>query len=138
MSGEYVERLKRRALGFLREAKSAEDSDLAAFFAEQAMNLYIEAAFYEIFGERIVGHGLRSLLGRLSENLRKHEYFDEAERISGFVDEHRRWLILAEDTYTGARYGDMDYSRDDAEALRKVARNLIEVLDQVVENVKLD
>ena len=55
MSGEYVARLKRRALSFLKEAEEAADADLAAFFAEQAMQLHIKAVFYEIFGERVRG-----------------------------------------------------------------------------------
>jgi len=37
LSGEYVARLKRRALSFLRAAYQVDDADLAAFFAEQAM-----------------------------------------------------------------------------------------------------
>jgi len=61
LSGEYVARLKRRALGFLRAADGTDDADLAAFFAEQAMQLYIKAVFYEIFGERVRGHELRTL-----------------------------------------------------------------------------
>ncbi len=39
LSGEYVARLKRGALGFLRAADGADDVDLAAFFAEQTMQL---------------------------------------------------------------------------------------------------
>ena len=65
MSGEYVARLKRPALSFLKEAEEADDEDLAAFFAEQAMQLYLKAAFYELFGDKVRGHGLRELLGGL-------------------------------------------------------------------------
>jgi len=50
LSGEYVARLKRRALGFLRAADGIDNADLAAFFTEQAIQLYIKAVFYEIFG----------------------------------------------------------------------------------------
>ena len=52
MSGEYVARLKRRALSFLRAVDHVDDADLAAFFTEQAMQLYIKAVLYELFGER--------------------------------------------------------------------------------------
>jgi len=48
LSGEYVARLKRRALSFLKEAEEAADADLVAFFAEQAMQLYIKVVLYEI------------------------------------------------------------------------------------------
>lgn len=67
MSGEYVVKLKRRALGFLKAVDQVDDADLAAFFVEQAMQLYIKAVLYELFGERFRGHGLRELLGFLAQ-----------------------------------------------------------------------
>ena len=78
LSGEYVARLKRRALSFLKEAEEAADADLAVFFAEQAMQLYLKAVFYELFGERVRGHSLRELLGILSRSLERHGYVEPA------------------------------------------------------------
>jgi len=137
LSGEYVARLKRRALSFLKEAEEAADADLAAFFAEQAMQLYLKAVFYELFGDRIRGHSLRELLGVLSKSLEKHGYTKLVGEIRDLVDEHRSWLILAEEAYVGGRYGDTSYTRDDVEKLIEVARSLIMVLDRVVNRVKL-
>jgi HEPN domain-containing protein len=137
LSGEYVARLKRRALAFLRAVDHVDDADLAAFFAEQAMQLYIMAVFYEIFGERVRGHELKTLLGILSRDLKKYGYESMAAEVDHFVDEYRRGLIAAEEAYIGGRYGELGYSEEDSRRLRDVARRLIEVLDEVVEDVKL-
>jgi HEPN domain-containing protein len=60
LSGEYVVKLKRRALGFLKAADQVDDTDLAAFFVEQAMQLCIKAVLYELFWGRglwVMGSG---------------------------------------------------------------------------------
>jgi len=137
LSGEYVARLKRRALSFLRAVDHVDDADLAAFFTEQAMQLYIKAVLYELFGERFRGHGIRELLGFLAQYLKKSGYEELSERIRKFVDEYRAELALAEDAYIGGRYGEMDYDQKDVEALVKVADELIRLSDEVVEIVKL-
>jgi HEPN domain-containing protein len=51
---------------FLREAVSVGDPDLAAFFAEQAIQLYIKAVYYKLFGDLIRGHKLRELVSILA------------------------------------------------------------------------
>jgi len=76
--------------------------------------------FYEIFGERVRGNELRTLLGMLSSYLRRHGYENVAAEVDHFVDEHRRDLIAA-----------------DIRRLRDVARKLMGVLEGVVEAVKL-
>jgi HEPN domain-containing protein len=65
LSGEYVNKLKRRAKAFLREVLSVEEPDLAVFFAEQAMQLYAKAVCFELFGELVRGHKVRGLLALL-------------------------------------------------------------------------
>ena len=137
LSGEYVAKLKRRALSFLKEAEEAVDLDLAAFFAEQSMQLYLKAVLYELFGEVVRGHGLRTLLGLLSRGLERNSYSELAVKVRGFVDQHRGELVLAEEAYIGGRYGDLSYSRDDVGSLINVARDLKILLDEVVKDVKL-
>ena len=75
MSGEYVAKLKRSALSFLKETEDAVDPDPAAFFAEQSMQLYLKAVLYELFGEVVRGHRLRALLGLLSRGLERNGYY---------------------------------------------------------------
>jgi len=137
LSGKYVAKLKRRALSFLKEAEEAVDSDLAAFFAEQSIQLYLKAVLYELFGEIVRGYRLRALLGLLSRGLERNGYSELAVKVRGFVDQHRRELILAEEAYIGGRYGDLSYSRDDIGSLINVARDLKILLDEVVKGVKL-
>ena len=86
LSGEYVAKLKRRALSFLKEAEEAVDPDLAACFAEQSMQLYLKAALYELFGEIVRGYRLRALLGLLSRGLERNSYSGLAIKVWRFVD----------------------------------------------------
>ena len=137
LSNEHVARLKKRALGFLKAADQVDDADLAAFFVEQVMQLYIKVVLYELFGERFMGYVLRELLGFLAQYLRKSGYEERSERIRRFVYEYRAELALAEEAYIGGRYGEVDYDQKDVEALVKVADELIRLLDEVVKDVKL-
>ena len=100
MSGEYVEKLKHRARVFLGEARSVKDPDLAAFFAEQAMQLYIKAVYYELFGDLVRGHRLRELLSILARSLDKHGFNDLSSRLREFVEEFREALILGEEGFS--------------------------------------
>lgn len=137
MSGIVVEKLKYRAMLFLKEAKTVDDSDLAIFFAEQAMQLYIKAVHYELFGDIIRGHRLRELLSILIRELRRHGFSNIADKLVEFVNNYRRIFILAEEAYTTSRYGEISYSFDEARDVIDVATKLIGILEEVVKNVKL-
>jgi HEPN domain-containing protein len=137
LSGEYVEKLKRRARVFLREAMSVGDPDLAAFFAEQAMQLYIKAVYYELFGDLIRGHKLRELISILARSLDKHGFNDIANKLREFVEEFRRALILGEEAYTAGRYGEISYNHEEAGEVIRAAEKFVEILDEVVKRVKL-
>jgi len=118
LSGEYVAKLKRRALSFLKEAEDAVNPDLTAFFAEQSMQLYLKAVLYELFGEVVRGRRPRALLGLLSRGLERNGYTELADKVRGFVDGDRGELVLAEEAYIGGRYGDLSYSQDDVGSLK--------------------
>jgi HEPN domain-containing protein len=137
LSGIVVEKLKYRAMLFLKEAKTVDDSDLAIFFAEQAMQLYIKAVHYELFGDIIRGHRLRELLSILIRELRRHGFSNIADKLVEFVNNYRRIFILAEEAYTTSRYGEISYSFDEARDVIDVATKLIGILEEVVKNVKL-
>lgn len=137
MSGIVVEKLKYRAMLFLKEAKTVDDPDLAIFFAEQAMQLYIKAVHYELFGDIIRGHRLRELLSILIRELRRHGFSNIADKLVEFVNNYRRIFILAEEAYTTSRYGEISYSFDEARDVIDVATKLIGILEEVVKNVKL-
>ncbi|AAK42074.1 HEPN domain-containing protein [Saccharolobus solfataricus] len=90
MSGNRVRLFKRRALRFLDEAKRDLNEgyyDIGSFHVEQALQLYIKAVIFELFGKEYEGHGIRELLGYLSKLLKENEYEELAkkvnERVSG-------------------------------------------------------
>ena len=80
MSGEYVEKLKKRAENFMKEAEEASDKDLAIFFIEQSLQIYVKAVYYELFGEKIRGHSLRTILGTFARSLEKQEFKEASEK----------------------------------------------------------
>lgn len=137
MSGEYVNKLKRRAMNLLRASEAIDDVDLAMFFVDQGIQLYVKAVHYEIFGVRIRGHGIRELLSLLSKELETHGFINEAQSIRSFVTSNRDVLVMLEEAYIEARYGDMSYGTDDLSKAINVARELVKLLDGVVRSVKL-
>jgi HEPN domain-containing protein len=137
LSGEYVNVLKRRALSFLEEASKVKDPDLAAFLAEQSIQLYIKAVLYELFGERVRGHNIRELLGLLARLLDRAEYHNEANRVRDFVADNRGILIDVEEAYIMSRYGERGYTLEEAKKFIDLAKRLINLLEEVAKDVKL-
>ncbi len=137
MSGELVRKLKYRASLFLKEAESVGDPDIAILFAEQAIQLYTKAVYYELFGDLIRGHRLRELLSLLIRELRKYGFNNLADKVMEFIDSFRRVLILVENAYTMSRYSELSYSADEAKLAVDTAQKLINLLEEVVRNVKL-
>jgi len=137
MSGEYVEKLKKRAESFMKEAEEAADKDLAIFFIEQSLQIYVKAVYYEIFGEKIRGHSLRTILGTLARSLEKQDFKEASEKINLFINSHREDLVLLEEAYTESRYGELSYTEKDVERSLKMAGELIKILREVEEIVKL-
>jgi HEPN domain-containing protein len=74
----------------LKEAESVGDPDIAIFFAEQAIQLYTKAVYYELFGDLIRGHRLRELLSLLIRELRKYGFNNLADKVMEFIDSFRR------------------------------------------------
>ena len=137
MSGEYVEKLKKRAESFMKEAEEAADKDLAIFFIEQSLQIYVKAVYYEIFGEKIRVHSLRTILGTLARSLEKQDFKEASEKINLFINSHREDLVLLEEAYTESRYGELSYTEKDVERSLKMAGELIKILREVEEIVKL-
>jgi HEPN domain-containing protein len=120
MSGRRVELLKRRALRFLDEAKRDLNEgyyDIGTFHTEQALQLYIKAVIFEIFGKEYEGHGIRELLGYLSKLLRENGYEKLADQINTLITEYRRQLVFIEDSYVDSRYENFEYGYDDLKPL---------------------
>jgi len=57
--------------------------------------------------------------------------------IRDFVISNRDVLVMLEEAYIEARYGDASYGADDLSKAINVARELVKLLDGVVRSVKL-
>jgi hypothetical protein len=55
-----VNKLKRKAMNLLRAGETIDDVDLAMFFVDQGIQLYVKAVYYKIFGVKIRVTGLGS------------------------------------------------------------------------------
>ncbi len=129
MSSHEVDLLRDRSLRMLRQAKSnlnSGDNDLAAFMAEQAVQLNIKAAILEITGEIPRTHALRQLFNALKASL------DGSRNIDRFVTSNRSFLIRLEDAYINSRYVPREYEKVEAEELVDFA----EVAIRFVETIK--
>ncbi|GAB6946956.1 HEPN domain-containing protein [Vulcanisaeta sp. JCM 16161] len=137
MSGIYVSKLKRRALNALHIAENIDDFDLAMFLIDQAIQLYVRAVYFELFGSRVRGHGIRELIGMLIKGLGSQGFNELARELMDFVSENRDILIMLKEAYTEDRYGEVSYDVNDVSNALNVAKELIKMLDKVVSNVKL-
>lgn len=131
LSGEYSVLLKKRALSALKWAERAfneGDYDVAAREAEYAVQLYIKSLIYRVLGEEVRGHNLRELLGILVSSLIEENFRKEAEELIDYIRKHRRELAELSEAHTRATYGLIEYNRDGALILLRIARNVINML----------
>ncbi len=138
MSGELVEKLRHRAMVFLREAKrflEEGEYDLACFSAEQAVQLYLKSVFLKLFGEAPRIHGVRELLGLLASRLRQEEFKEEAVEIKEFTRENRYALSVLEDAYIDARYTIRGFTEEEAREALSVSLKLVELLEEIEKHV---
>lgn len=140
MSGNRVRLLKRRALRFLEEAKrdlSEGYYDIGAFHVEQALQLYVKAVIFELFGKDYEGHGIRELISYLSKLLKENGYDELYRKINELIGEYRQQLVAIEDAYIDSRYENIEYESDDLKPLIEVSESIIKFLEEVVKIVKL-
>ncbi|MGQ9468972.1 MAG: HEPN domain-containing protein [Nitrososphaerales archaeon] len=126
MSYREVGLLRNRSLRMLSSAKRSlldRDYDIAAFMADQAVQLYLKSVILELTGEVPRVHAVRQLMYALKELLGKSNLFD------AFVRENRSLLIRLEEAYISSRYLPREYEREEAE-------ELINFSDRVIEFVK--
>jgi len=131
LSGEYSALLKKRALNALKWAERAfneGDYDTAVREADYAVQLYIKSLIYRILGEEVRGHNLRELLGILVSSLIEENFREEAEELIDYIRKHRRELAELSEAHIRATYGLMEYSRDGASILLRIAKNIINTL----------
>ncbi len=118
-----AEILRERALRMLSASEkhlSSGDYDLAAFLAEQAVQLFLKYKVFTLTGEIPRTHSLRTLLQVLAEVL------SAEDEVRGFIRENRSLLIRLEEAYIASRYLFRRYEREETEELVAFARRLME------------
>ncbi|MGC9135896.1 HEPN domain-containing protein [Caldivirga sp.] len=69
------------------------------FLIEQAAQLYVKAIYFELFGVKIRGHGIRELLGLLAKDLEAQGYSELARELRDFAVDNRDVFIILEEAY---------------------------------------
>jgi len=128
VSYREVDLLRNRSLRMLSSARRSlldRDYDIAAFMADQAVQLYLKAVILELTGEVPRVHAVRQLMYALKELLGKSNLFDD------FVREKRSLLIRLEEAYISSRYLPREYEREEAEELINFSEKVIEFVKSV-------
>lgn len=122
MSYRVVSLLRDRSLRMLSSASRSlldGDYDIAAFMADQAVQLYLKSVIFELTGELPRVHAVRQLMGVLGELLGKQSLVDN------FVRENRSLFIRLEEAYISSRYMPRVYEREESEELVGFAEKVI-------------
>lgn len=114
-----------RMLGSSRRSLLKGDYDIAAFMADQAVQLYLKSVILELTGEVPRVHVIRQLFHGLKAVLNRSDEIDK------FVRENRSLLIRLEDAYISSRYVPREYEKEDVEDLVKFAKEAIEFVKSV-------
>ncbi|MGQ9596260.1 MAG: HEPN domain-containing protein [Thermoproteota archaeon] len=125
MSIIHGEALKKRALGFLRNAKDnfeRGEYDLVLFHVEQFLQLYLKYLLYRRVGEYPKMHSTTYLLKEVMK-----AYGESA--LKQFYDENLEVLTLLEDAYITSRYLLREYEKEIAEKVLGFADKALGALE---------
>ncbi|RLF19261.1 MAG: DNA-binding protein [Thermoprotei archaeon] len=126
---EDVDLLRKRALSMLRASKyhfKEGDYDLAAFLAEQAVQLYLKYKIFDLTGEIPRTHIIRQLFGVLAQLLA-----NKRNIIQKFIKENRSLIIRLEEAYTSSRYLLRKYEKDETKELVDFAEKVIKFVQDL-------
>jgi HEPN domain-containing protein len=107
-------------LGSARDSLGKGDYDIAAFLAEQSVQLYVKSLLFDYAGAVPRVHAARQLLNSLKAVV------DQPAQIDKFVAKNRSLLIRLEDTYINSRYVAREYDGEEAKELVDFAQEAIE------------
>jgi len=127
MSDVYAGILKKRALGFLENAKDnfkREQYDLVLFHVEQFLQLYLKYLLYKKIGVYPKTH---SPIYLLKEVIKIHDN----DELKGFYDKNLEMLNLLEDAYITSRYLPREYDKELAERVLEFTKKALEVLEWI-------
>ncbi len=118
---DEVRLLRRRAKAFLERALdslNAGDYDVSCFLAEQAVQLHLKSILLEEFGDYPRTHSISLLVSILKKA-------PSYESLVKLLEERKRDVRLMEDAYIASRYLAREYTREEAEALVSLAREVL-------------
>ena len=124
---EEVEILKRRGLamlGYAREALGRGHYDLAMFFSEQALQLFIKAVVLRLLGYTPRTHGIKELPGVVATALRELGKVDAAVKIAEASRRRRREFATLEEAYITSRHLAREFEKEEAEKALETATDL--------------
>lgn len=113
--------LRRRAKGFLEKAVdslNSGDYDLAAFLSEQSVQLHLKSILLEKIGEYPRTHSISTVLSILMR-------VPNCSNLVKLLEGKKIELRLMEDAYIVARYLVEEYSKEEAEILVDLARQVL-------------
>ncbi len=116
-----VKILRKRAGAFYKRALDSlkdDDYDLASFLSEQAVQLHLKSILLEELGDYPKTYSISNLISIL----RKVKKYDSLVK---FFDENRLKFRLMEDAYILSRYIIREYTKEEAEALLEVAKEVL-------------
>jgi len=128
MSHREVDLLTGRAFRMLKSARNAlvtGDYDIAAFMADQAVQLYLKSVVFKSTGEIPRVHAIRQLLGILGTALSR------SEEVEQFVRKNRSLLIRLEEAYITSRYVPREYEREEVEELVNFAEEAVKFAEHL-------
>ena len=117
------ELLKKRALSFLRDARSDfehGDYDLVLFHIEQFIQLYSKYLLYIKIGDYPKTHSIIRLLKDVAK------VYDDRS-IDDFVSRNLEALYLLEEAYISSRYLPREYDQDIATRILKIGEDILGV-----------
>lgn len=120
--------LRDRALRMLESGRRSlreGDYDIAAFMADQSVQLYLKSVILELTGEVPRVHAVRQLMSALKDLLGGQNLFDD------FVRQNRSLFIRLEEAYISSRYLPRRYDKEEAEELLGFAEKVIEFVESV-------
>jgi len=125
MGNERSQFLKRRAIGFLENAKSdysREYYDLVLFHVEQFVQLYSKYLLYRKIGDYPKTNSLTRLIRyliKVYENCKLREFYEN----------NLEMIYLLEEAYISSRYIPREYDKEIAKRALDFAEKVLEVLE---------
>jgi len=119
---DEVKLLRKRAKSFFSKALdslNSGDYDLAAFLSEQAVQLYLKSVLLEKIGDYPRVHSILTILSIL-------EKLPDCKDLVKLLEKKKMEVGLLEDAYIASRYLVREYTKEEAEILVSLAKEVLE------------